>query len=147
MCAKLMKRGKMDSCQNDQGVHQSRRCVREPPSPPYCRPFTHFSFPHADREAQLSLIPYPITLSYPVFFLSFLAVSSPFLNNSFSPSVSYPPSLLPVPLLFIRPPLLCSYSRLFFLAQSSPPLQMSWSYLPDSLASFFAFCLLLAQSL
>lgn len=124
-----------DACQNDHNLHQSCRCVKAPPPTP-----------HAKLSVQ-SAVYY-----FPFLFLPSGPFTCPCITSS-----SIHPSIFPFCLLTLRPLLFAHHpthtlrpaTLPFFLSLPlcSPPLQMSCSYLPDSLASFFPFCLLRGPSL
>ena len=158
VCVRLMKRGK--------GTHakMTRACIRAADvskQPPHLH--THTRFPISPADAKLSLLQsnlqFIIFLSSPAILFPHL----PFLPLSFHRSI-HPSSVLPPsqqllalhPLLFAPPthphrsllPPPTSPTLLFFL--SLPPSVLLLSrcpvpYLPDSLAPFFPFCLLLSE--
>lgn len=142
-CERLMKRGK--------GTHakMTRACIRAADvskQPPTIHPNT-FSFPFSDAKFFLILSNLHLCFSFfcchlVLYFLppSIHLPSSILHDSSLHPILYCPPPtctlLLLFPSILPLPPSLCS-----------PPLQMSWSYLPDSLAPFFTFCLLLSWAL
>lgn len=118
-----------DSCQNDQGVHQSCRCVNATP-----HSNTHFPFPPADAKLSLLLSVLPPSLQLlalhpllcarpptPSFLPAFYSSSPSLPLFSSSPDVLVLSSRLPCSFLSLLPSALSvSLSRVDFLTYGGP---------------------------